>query len=105
MRHDFAFRTACRTRCGIDLSLVNNFERRLIEVASFVRVRIEEETLGATFHFGQDFRIYRIIRIFEWFLQDAACLFENGVDFGVFFFGFGGGFSLRGWSWFLSPVF
>ena len=48
-RYDFAFRGL--TRCGVDLSLADKLERSLIEVAAFVRVRIEEETLGATFHF------------------------------------------------------
>ena len=44
-----------RTCCGIDLSLANNLEGCLIEVAFFVRVRIEEETLGAPFHSNQNF--------------------------------------------------
>ena len=46
--YDFAFRGL--TRCSVDLSLADNLERRLIEVASFVGVRIEEEALRATFH-------------------------------------------------------
>lgn len=48
-RQHSAFRL-CRARCGVDLGVVNNFERRFVEVAAFVRFRIEEETLGATFH-------------------------------------------------------
>lgn len=42
-----------RARCSLDLGVVNNFKKRFIEVATFVRFRIEEETLGATFHDGQ----------------------------------------------------
>lgn len=37
---------------GLDLCVVDNFEQCFIEVATFVRFRIEEETLGATFHDG-----------------------------------------------------
>lgn len=44
----FAFRGL--TRRSIDLGLADNLERSLIEVAAFVRVRIEEEALRATFH-------------------------------------------------------
>lgn len=45
------------TRCGIDLSFADSLERCLVEVATLVGVRIEEETLGATFHFSQALRI------------------------------------------------
>ena len=50
-RHTFASTGPVRTSYCFNLSLIDNFERRVIEVASFVRFRIEEETLGATFHF------------------------------------------------------
>ena len=45
-----------RARCGLDLGVVNNFEECFVEVAVFVRIRIEEETLGATFHDGQSLK-------------------------------------------------
>jgi hypothetical protein len=48
-----------RIRYGIDLSVIDKLERRLIEIATFVRFRIEEETLGATFHYGLTDRISR----------------------------------------------
>jgi hypothetical protein len=48
-----------RVRYGIDLSFIDKLERRLIEIATFVRFRIEEETLGATFHYGLTDRISR----------------------------------------------
>jgi hypothetical protein len=41
-------RTIRRFKRGV----VDYLERRLIEVTLFVRVRIEEETLGATLHGG-----------------------------------------------------
>ena len=45
-----------RARGGIDLGVVNNFERCFVEVAMFVRVGVEEETLGATFHDVQNLK-------------------------------------------------
>jgi hypothetical protein len=39
-----------RTGCGFKRGVVNDLEHRLIEVTLLVRVRIEEETLGATLH-------------------------------------------------------
>ena len=36
---------------GVDLSFANGFERGLVEVALLIGIRIEEETLGAAFHF------------------------------------------------------
>ena len=41
-----------RTSSGIERAVVDDFERCLVEVAVFVRIRIEEETLGAAFHCG-----------------------------------------------------
>jgi hypothetical protein len=38
------------TSRGLKCGVVDDFERCLIEVAVFVRVRIEEKTLGATLH-------------------------------------------------------
>lgn len=74
-------RDLIRARCGLDLSFIDRLEERLIEVASFVSVRIEEETLGATFHSDSEF--------LEGLLQEAARLLEKGVDFRVVLFGFG----------------
>lgn len=37
-------------RCGLDSGFVNGFQRRFIEVAAFVGVRIEEEALRAALH-------------------------------------------------------
>ena len=47
-----AFRACGRSRagCGIYFGVVNGLEQRLVEVAFFVGVRIEEEALRATFH-------------------------------------------------------
>ena len=39
-----------RMRSAFYLGVVDRFERCLIEVAADVRVRIEEEALGATLH-------------------------------------------------------
>ena len=66
-RQQFAFRFGW-ARCGFDLGVVDNFERSFVEVAVFVRVRKEEETLGATFHDASEF---------ERFLQDASRLLED----------------------------
>lgn len=57
-----------RARCSLDLGVVNHFEECFVEVATFVRFRIEEETLGATFHDSSEF---------EGLLQDAPGLFED----------------------------
>ena len=46
----------------------------LIEVTLFVRIRIEEETLGATFHGG---KLFTLMSEFERFLQNATGLFED----------------------------
>ena len=60
-------------RCrGCKGGVVNRFERRLIEVALFIRVRIEEEALGAAFHGGSEF---------ERFFENPARLFDDGADF------------------------
>jgi hypothetical protein len=40
-----------RTGGGVDLGVIDKIERCLVEVAPFVRVRIEEETFGAAFHY------------------------------------------------------
>lgn len=42
--------TSARVGRGIDLGFVENDERSLIKVATFVGFRIDEEALGATFH-------------------------------------------------------
>lgn len=34
----------------VDLRILDGYERRLVEVATFVGFRIDEEALGATFH-------------------------------------------------------
>ena len=40
----------CGTSGGFEGGVVNGLQRRLVEVAVFVRVRINEEALGAAFH-------------------------------------------------------
>ena len=37
---------------NFERAVIDNFERCFVEVAVFVRIRIEEETLGAAFHCG-----------------------------------------------------
>jgi hypothetical protein len=41
-----------RARRDVERTVIDGFERSFVEVAVFVRVRIEEETLGAAFHCG-----------------------------------------------------
>jgi hypothetical protein len=53
---------------GCKGGIVYRFERRLIEVALFVRVRIEEEAFGAAFHRGSEF---------ERFFENPARLFKD----------------------------
>ena len=49
-----------RASCGFNLSLIYNLEQCFVEVAMFVRVRIEEKTLGTTFHGGWDLQDRRL---------------------------------------------
>jgi len=48
---------------SVDFSFANSFERSLVEVAVLIGVRIEEETLGAAFHFYRISGFKRIVRI------------------------------------------
>lgn len=45
-------RNAARLRWRVDLRFIDDYEWRLIEVATFVGFRIDEEALGAAFHIG-----------------------------------------------------
>ena len=69
-RKDSAWRAAqfARARCSLDFGIVNNFKQGFVEVATFVRFRIEEETLGATFHDRSEF---------EGLLQNASGFLED----------------------------
>ena len=62
-----------RTSSGIERAVIDVFERCLVEVAVFVRVRIEEETLGATLHGEKDYEI-------TWMLELEGLL-ENATGF------------------------
>ena len=48
-RQTAAFSRASRV---VKRTVIDDFERSFVEVAVFVRIRIEEETLGAAFHCG-----------------------------------------------------
>ena len=60
-------------------AVVDDFERRFVEVAVFVRIRIEEETLRAAFHWGTKVPGINTLEL-ERFLQDAPGLFEDRAD-------------------------
>lgn len=63
----------------IERTVIDDFERSFVEVAVVVRIRIEEETLGAAFHCGT--KLSGICTLeFERFLQDAPGLFEDRAD-------------------------
>lgn len=64
---------------GFERTLIDNFERSFVEVAVFVRIRIEEETLGAAFHCGTTLSGIHTLKL-ERFLQDASGLFEDRAD-------------------------
>jgi len=75
-------------RCrGCKGGVVHRFERRLIEVALFVRVRIEEEALGAAFHRGQNLKGF--LRMRPVFLRIEPT-FESSFFGSVFVVGVGG---------------
>jgi hypothetical protein len=48
----------------------------LVEIAAFVRIRIEEETLGAAFHGEKGVSGISTLKL-ERFFQDAPGLFED----------------------------
>ena len=81
----FSFSGLRRTRRGIDLSFANKLESSLIEVASFVRVRIEEETLGASFHWNQNLKgFFRMRPVFlRMELTLESCFFGSFFGSGV----------------------
>ena len=68
-----------RTSCSFERAVIDNFERSFVEVAVFVRIRIEEETLGAAFHCGTKLSGIGALKL-ERFLQDAPGLFEDRAD-------------------------
>ena len=73
-RRSFRFRRRLNgTRRSIELCFVNNDERRLVEVATRVGVRIDEEALGATFHRSSVSCRSKLERL----LQYATGLFED----------------------------
>ena len=78
----FAPAALTRTGRGFDLSFVNNFQSRLIEIAPFVSVRIEEETLGATFH-----RRISCQSFLKGFERKRPVFFRIELTFGSSFFG------------------
>lgn len=92
---------ALRLCCCVESRVVHHFERRLVEVTLLVRVRIEEETLGATFHCSCEKRTTSTLQL-EWFLQNATRFLEDRPDLRIVFLLFGRGFCLRGGGSFCS---
>ncbi len=81
------------TRRCIELRFVNYNERRLIEVATCVGVRIDEEALGAAFHMSG---LMSARSKLERFLQYATGLFEDRTNLVLIFLRFFGSV-LSGW--------
>ncbi len=75
-RQTAAFGRASR---DVERAVIDDFERSFVEVAVFVRIRIEEETFGATFHCGTELSGIRTLKL-KRFLQDAPGLFEDRAD-------------------------
>ena len=69
----------CRRSRSVERAVIDDFKRSLVEVAVFVRIRIEEETLGAAFHCGIKVSGINTLEL-ERFLQDAPGLFEDRAD-------------------------
>ena len=74
--------TFLRTSRRFKSRIVDDFEYCLIEVTLFVRVRIEEETLGATLH-GD--RFFTLMSELEGLLENATGFLEDRTDFGFLF--------------------
>ena len=68
-----------RASSGIEGAVIDDFERCLVKVAVFVRVRVEEETLRATFHCRKVVAGLERLKL-ERFFEDAPGLFEDRAD-------------------------